>query len=163
MEKNVMAIPPTSPPKNSRSPNFQAFRILSCSLELSRHTTYHAAFADLVGKIQLHAGLCTQFIVGRRPRLRGSGEARATQNGNSARQVPCGLTSRWVQRERKYPCEAGAATAPWSGSASICWRHPIRAGLVGVPRGAKAPWSMGWVQGRAARKLPSKVSMKASP
>lgn len=45
--------------------------------------------------------------------------------------------------------------------------YPIRAGLVRVPRGAKAPWSMGRFQGRAARKLPSLgldeiVSMKWS-
>ena len=35
--------------------------------------------------------------------------------------------------------------------------------LVGVPRGVKLPRSMGWFQGRAARKLPLVVSMKSSP
>ena len=35
--------------------------------------------------------------------------------------------------------------------------------LVKVPRGTKAPWSMGWVQGKGSAKAPSMVSMKSSP
>jgi len=37
---------------------------------------------------------------------------------------------------------------------STRWRHPIRAGLVRVPRGSKAQWSMGWLQGKGSTKAP---------
>lgn len=65
----------------------------------------------------------------------------------------------------------GAAIRPLIGSSAdalavsnrrTVGAHPIRAGLVRGPGGSKAPWSMGWGQGKGSAKAPFPVSMKWS-